>query len=296
MRILFAADQHVYSAHALQALKKLAENTWADLTFMGVLDKSQEQAAQPGAAVAAAHPVLEALARYRDTFLSHWPAGESPYAPTRQAHEWISLRPGLWEHMQVARGAMKELKVRVRFGQTAQEILAAAREEGCSLIVMGCTGGDQCLWRDDPAVPQKVVDGAGVSVLLVKEAAPIRKLFMCLDDSDVTQDALEMVNQMASITGADLDVVGLTKGGGIKREVFPWLNAVYDYYKGKGVPTNIRFSEIDEFQQFISSQVTEGLLALWLGKKSLLSRLFQKKTDSIGHFVSTCRTSVLVLR
>ncbi|SMC16501.1 Nucleotide-binding universal stress protein, UspA family [Desulfacinum hydrothermale DSM 13146] len=296
MRILFAADQHPYSAHALQVLAKLAENTWADLTFLGVLDKSMEQAAAPGTVPAHTHPTLEALARYRDAFLTHWPEGNSPYAPTRQQHEWIRLRQGLWEHLQVARGAMKELKIRVRFGPTASEILAAAEEDACSLIVMGCTPGEQCLWQDDPQVPQKVVDGAEVSVLLVKEAVPIRKLFLCLDESDITQDALEMMNQMASITGAELEVVGLTKAGGIKREVFPWLNAVYDYYKGKGVPANIRFSETDDFQQFISSQVTEGLLALWLGKKSPLSRLFKKKTDSIGHFVSTCRTSVMVLR
>lgn len=296
MRILFAADQYHYSAHALEALAKLAENTWADLTFVGVLNKSLGRSVAPGAAGTNTHALPGALTRYRDEFLARWPKGDSPYTPTRQQHEWISLRQGLWEHMQVARGSMKELKVRLRFGQTASEILAAAEEEASSLIVMGCTGGDACLWQDDPSVPQKVVDGAAVSVLLVKEAAPIRKLYMCLDDSDITQDALEMVNQMVSITGAELNVVGLTKEGGIKTQVFPWLSAVHDYYNGKGVPCHIRFSEIDAFQEFISSQVTEGLLALWLGKKSILSRLFQKKADSIGHFVSRCRTSVLVLR
>ncbi|ROR02993.1 universal stress protein [Desulfosoma caldarium] len=296
MRILFAADQYRYSAHALEALVKLAQNTWADLTFVGVINKSVDRSLAPGSAEVGTHALPGALARYRDDFLARWPKGDSPYAPTQQQHEWIQLRQGVWEYFQVARGSMKQLKVRLRFGQTASEILATAEEEASSLIVMGCTGGDACLWQDDPSVPQKVVDGATVSVLLVKEAAPIRKLYMCLDDSGITQDALEMVNQMVSITEAELDVVGLTKGGGIKTQVYPWLKVVSDYYNSKGVPCHIRFREIDAFQEFISSQVTEGLLALWLGKKSLLSRLFQKKTDSIGHFVSRCRTSVLVLR
>ncbi len=296
MRILFAADRHLYSAYAVEMLTRLAENTWADVTLLGVLPKEKERPASPGSSTDLDDPLLDALIRYREKFLAHWPSGESPYAPTRTQYEWISLKPGLWEQMLVNRGALKDLKVRIRFGQPVQEILNAAQEDGCSLILMGCTGGDSCLWSDFPATPQKVVSDAPVSVFLVKEAAPIRKIFLCLDDSDITQEALEMVNQMVSINSAELDVVGLTKGGGIKREVFPWLSAVYDYYRNKGIPANIRFSEIEDFQNFISSEVTEGMLALWLGKQSLLSRLFQKKKDSIEHFVKTCKTSVLVLR
>ena len=37
MRILFAGDEHPYSAYALKEVVRLAMNTWADVTLLGVL-------------------------------------------------------------------------------------------------------------------------------------------------------------------------------------------------------------------------------------------------------------------
>jgi K+-sensing histidine kinase KdpD len=36
MRILVAVDQHPYSAHVVKDVAKLAGNTWADVTLLGV--------------------------------------------------------------------------------------------------------------------------------------------------------------------------------------------------------------------------------------------------------------------
>ena len=36
MRILFAGDEHGYSEYAIRETAKLAMNTWADVTLLGV--------------------------------------------------------------------------------------------------------------------------------------------------------------------------------------------------------------------------------------------------------------------
>ncbi|HSQ83718.1 MAG TPA: hypothetical protein VLM43_03240 [Desulfobacterales bacterium] len=42
MRILLAVDQQPYSAHAVNDVAKLAGNTWADVTLLGVGPKTTE--------------------------------------------------------------------------------------------------------------------------------------------------------------------------------------------------------------------------------------------------------------
>jgi nucleotide-binding universal stress UspA family protein len=42
MRILLAVDQKPYSAHAVDDVAKLAGNTWADVTLLGVGPKATE--------------------------------------------------------------------------------------------------------------------------------------------------------------------------------------------------------------------------------------------------------------
>jgi hypothetical protein len=53
-------------------------------------------------------------------------------------------------------------------------------------------------------------------------------------------------------------------------------------------------TEVSDFERFISKEVGQDLLALWVGKKSLLSHIFSR--DWVGRFVSKCQTSVLVMR
>ena len=103
-----------------------------------------------------------------------------------------------------------------------------------------------------------------------------------------------MINQMATIHSAGIELIGLTKGMGIKADVYPWLEKVFEYLENKGLDVALNYREISDFEPFIRSEVKEGLLALWMGKKSLLDRFFSK--SSIGRFIKTCRTSVLVLR
>jgi nucleotide-binding universal stress UspA family protein len=288
MRILFAADEHPYSEYALQVLIKLAMNTWADVTLLGI-HPSARATSWPGSA-----PIGRALQHYRDLFLNSWDKDASPYETQEGKYEWLPLKEGLWEEMKVIRGRKKEFKVRMRSGKPASEIMGESAEEGTDLIVLGCTKGENCAWDKFRSVPQEVVGNSACSVLLVKEEQPVERILACLDQGYISQESLEMINQMITIHGARLELVGLSQNGDMDRSVYTRLIEIGDYYSDRDVEVKTLLTEVGDFERFISKEVGRDLLALWVGKKSLLSRFFSR--DWVGRFVSKCQTSVLVMR
>jgi hypothetical protein len=194
----------------------------------------------------------------------------------------------------VNRGAKKDVTVRLRSGNEAQEILAEAREEESDLIVLGCTKGKQCLWKSSAPVPQKVVNDADCSVLLVKEKQPISRILACLDQSYISQESLELINQMATIHQAGVELIGMSQSGDMKKDVYRRLIEIGDYYEDRQIKVNTQLTDIGDFESLVGSELKQDLLALWMGRKSLLDRVFPR--DWVGRFVSKCQTSVLVLR
>ncbi len=286
MKILFAADEQPYSAYALTEVTRLALNTWADVTIMGV--------AGAGAPPDSGQPLPQALHRYREVFLQGAEEGGSPYSLSNYRYEWVARPGGRWEEMLVARGTKKDLQVVLRAGAEAQEILAEARAEESDLIVLGCTQGKQCVWGAGSPVPQQVVNDADCSVLLVKEQQPITRILACLDQSYISQDSLEIINQMATLHGAQLELIGLSSEGGLKKDVYRRLIEIGDYYEDRQIKVSTRLTEIAEFENTVAQELKQDLLALWMGKKSLLDRFFPR--DWAGRFVGKCPTSVLVMR
>jgi nucleotide-binding universal stress UspA family protein len=292
MKILFAADEHPYSAYALKEVIRLAMNTWSDVTLM---------AAAPGlsleegrAAALSDHPLLQALQHYREAFLKSWETEDSPYARKNWQHEWVPLKNGLWEELLVCRGDKRDVRVCFRNGSAIPEILTEARNDESDLIVLGCTKGKQCIWHGTAPVPQKVVNDADCSVLLVKEEQPITRILACLDQSYISQDSLEMINQLATIHGAQLQLIGLSQSGDMKKDVYRRLIEIGDYYDDRQIKVTTQLTEIDDFENFVAHELKQDLLALWLGRKSLLDRFFPR--DWVGRFVSKCQTSVLAMR
>ncbi len=288
MKILFAGDEYPYSSYALNEAVRLAMNTWADVTLMAVA--TSEDAAQMGED----HILAQALHGYRETFLAAAGGEDSPYAVGPPRYEWISLGGGRWEELLVTRGAKRDVKVRLRIGGVAQEILAEAQSEESDLIVLGCTKGKQCVWQDAAPLPQRVVNEADCSVLLVKEEQPFNRILACLDQSYISQDSLEMINQMATLHGSQLELIGLSQEGTMKKDVYRRLIEIGDYYEDRQIKVTTRLTEIAEFENFIDKELQQDLLALWMGKKSLLDRFYPR--DWAGRFVSKCQTSVLVMR
>lgn len=285
MRILFAGDEHPYSEYALKETIKLAMNTWADVTLLGV-----SQATNP----AADAPVGKALRGYRDTFLNSWSREDSPYILGEGKYEWVPVKNGVVEEMKVLTGRKKDFKVRLRSGAPAREILSESQEDGSDLIVLGCAKGDKCEWANSLAAPQQVVDDADCSVLLVKEQQPVTRIVACLDQGYISQESLEMINQMITIHNARLDLIGLSQNGDMEKSVYTRLIEIGDYYNDRQVEINTHLMDVSDFEQLIAQEIKQDLLALWLGKKSLLSRFFSR--GWVGRFVSKCPTTVLVMR
>jgi hypothetical protein len=288
MKILFAGDEYPYSAYALNEAVRLAMNTWADVTLVAV--SPAEAAVQLGED----HILAQALHGYRQTFLAGAGGEGSPFALGTPRYEWIPVKGSRWEELLVSRGAKRDVTVCLRIGNVAQEILAEAREEESDLIVLGCTKGGQCSWEGAAPVPQRVVNDADCSVLLVKEEQPIRRILACLDQSYISQDSLEMINQMATLHGAQLELIGLSQEGSMKKDVYRRLIEIGDYYEDRQIKVTTRLTEIADFESLIDQELQQDLLALWMGKKSLLDRFFPR--DWAGRFVSKCQTSVLVMR
>jgi hypothetical protein len=295
MRVLFAGDEEHYSEYALKEVVRLATNTWADVTLLGVVAEGTGREAGSVTSIGPAQPrLVQAFGEYRELFLNAWGSDGSPYAVKDWQYEWVPLKSGLWEQLRVSRGVKKDLKMRLRTGDIAGEILAEAREDGIDLIVLGCTKGERCLWRGGLTVPQKVVAEASCSVLLVKEDQPTRRILACLDQTGVSQESLEMINQMASIHKAELQLVGLTREGGMKPEAYTRLIELGDYYSDRKIPVDTKLMEIPAFTDSLARETQQDLLALWMGKKSLLELFFPR--EWVGKLISTCPSSVLVLR
>ncbi len=295
MRVLFAGDERHYSQYALEEVVRLAMNTWADVTLLGVAPEGLgREAGAGGGGATPRQPLVKALGSYRDSFLNAWGDEGSPYAVKDWQFEWIPLKSGLWEQLRVSRGARKDLRIRLRGGDIATEILAEAREEGIDLIVIGCTKGERCLWQGGLAVPQKVANDAGCSVLLVKEDKPTTRILACLDQASISQESLEMINQMATIHKAQLQLVGLTKEGGMKTDAYTRLIELGDYYSERQIPVTTKLVAMPELADSLAQETEKDLLALWMGKKSLLEHFFPR--DWVEKFISSSPTSVLVLR
>jgi nucleotide-binding universal stress UspA family protein len=289
MKILFAADEHAYSAYALKEVIRLALNTWSDVTLMAVAP-GETTSPNPD------HPLVKALEGYRDLFLKSAEVEGSPYARKEYRHEWLPLRSGGWEELLVCRGEKRDVRVCLRAGSAAQEIVAQAREEETDLLVLGCSRGTDCTWQGagGAQVPQKVVSDADCSVFLVKEEQPLNRILACLDQSYISQESLEVINQMATIHEASVELIGLSPSGDLKKDVYRRLIEIGDYYEDRQIKVKTQITDIGDLESLIESSLKEDLLALWMGRKSLLDRVFPR--DWVGRFVSKCQTSVLVLR
>ena len=297
MRILVALDQHSYSNRAVREAAKLAMNTWADVTLLGICPKTapkRQPSKKESAQVALEHPITKALGNHRQEFLGYFQGKDSPYNPQKSKNEFVEVKRHVWEELFADRGAIKDLKIRIRQGNPAKAILAESYEEGIDLVVIGCDKDKKCLWENAANVPQKIANDAACSVLVVKEEATANKIVCCLDHDTVSQESLEMINQMVTFHKAELEIIGLTEGARLKVEVERKVDAILQYYTARQIMPLIQLVEPSAFESFVSREAQRSLMALWMGEKSILEKIFPPK--KVGKLVRTSQSSVLILR
>lgn len=297
MRILIAVDENPYSAHAVDKVAKFAANTWANVTLLAVQSKTalkREVSDDPSAAPAPAGALAKMLRTYRERFLSYFKNEECPYLQRHFRYELLETRRGMWEELYVSRSARKDLKVRLRIGNPAKQILAESREEESDLIVLGCNSSKGCIWDDAPTLPQKLVTDADCSVLIVKEEIDIKKIVCCLDHDKVSHQSLEMINQLVTLHQARLEIVGLTEGAGLRGEVEKKLDVILRYYTARKLEPLVEVVEVSALGSFISQEAQWGMMALWMGRRSILETLFPRRR--VTTLVRESKSSVLILR
>jgi nucleotide-binding universal stress UspA family protein len=293
MRILVAVDQYPYSAHVVKDVAKLAGNTWADVTLLGVGPKAMDIGRSSNRA-GIKHPLIEKLKKYRRTFLEHFEKEESPYEKRSCSYEFIEVKSGIWEELYVCRGARKDLRIVLRAGNPVKEILAQTQEDGSDLVAMGCYREGDCQWEGGLNLPQKVANNATCSVLVVKQEKQIRKIVCCLDQENISQKSIEMINQMVTLYQTDLEIVGLTDKVALKPKVEKNLEAILKYYNARQIKAWIKLVETASLESFISQEAKRSMMALWLGEQSMLTKMFPR--GKVEKLIQGSQSSVLLLR
>lgn len=294
MKILVAVDTTPQSAFVVEEVARLAGSTYADVTMLGIEPAPPKN--QPSLAATDRpddlHPLVRALRSHRENFMAHFKAEESPYRETAFSQELVEIQKGLWEDLRVCRGALKRLVSRIRPGNPARAILLEARESPCDLIVVGTmaahTGGE--ISRS----VKKVIRETDASVLMVSETKQPRRIVACLDHDQISQSSLEMINQMVTLYQADLEIVGLTGNDGLTGEVDRKMSQILKYYASNGITALVRLVAQRSLVSFAAQAAQQDLVALWMGRQSLLHRLIPPK--GVDRLLDAAATSLLILR
>ncbi|MCF8106030.1 MAG: universal stress protein [Desulfohalobiaceae bacterium] len=294
MKILVALDTTSQGDFLVQEVARLAGNTWADVTLLGIEPEETQNERRLNATdrIAEDHPLVQALRKHRDCFLVHLPEEASPYAQTNCSFELVGEGKGLWEDLKVCRGRHKQLLTRIRPGNPAKAVLAEVRQDPCDLIVIGSDAAAAGSEIGRPA--RKVIREADTTVLVVAEAKQPRRIVACLDHDQVSQPSLEMINQMVTLYQADLEIVGLTTSGGLPDEVDSKMGQILKYYAANGIKALVRLVSETSLQAFAEERARENLVALWMGRQSLLRRFIPPR--SLDRILTSADSSVLILR
>jgi len=290
MRIITAFDNHSYSARIVSEVAKLAANTWADMTMLGV--QSSATGNTPESALA------NKLKHYRNDFLAQFDGRELPYDGSADSLEFKKRKDNLWELIGYSQEGdfRKKLLIKIRAGEPVKAILAEASEQESDLIVLGCTKGLDCQWNGQTDLPQRVAKSADCSTLVIKEKKSPDTITCFLDQTYVSQASLEMVNQVVTLYNAELKIIGLTdsKGVGGNEKVETRMAEILRYYADRKINAWIKLVRPEELEEYVAQVSRENMVALWMGKKSLLSKIFSR--DLVGKLVNSSQSSVLILR
>ena len=284
MRVLFAADEHPYSADALSQVARLGENTWPDITFLGISTPPKGAPPPSGASGikdSTTAPIYSVLETYQKQFLGYFDPATSPYSQSQPENG-------------VNTGIHKQIITKVREGNPAKKILEEAQMDGSDLIVIGCSAQKNCSWEDAGNVPLKVARDAVSSVWVIKEDKKFNKVLCCLDHDNISQESLEMVSQMVTLFRADLDIVVLTEGENIQEKIEKKLSWLINYYSARDIFPYIELVKLASLETFISQQARWGLMAMWMGKKSILERVFP--SNKVSRLLKANESSLLLLR
>ena len=116
----------------------------------------------------------------------------------------------------------------------------------------------------------------------------------CLDHDQVSQPSLEMINQMVTLYNAKLTLVGLSDGLQLKAEVEKKMDVLLRFYHERGIDPWVELVEFASLDSFITEASRWGLMALWMGRKSILEKALPR--SKVNKLIKGGDASVLILR
>jgi nucleotide-binding universal stress UspA family protein len=284
MKILVALDAKDYSKKIIKDVARLARNTLADLTLLGVQDKHTDPPSQG---------LVKTLLKYRDDICSYFDAEDMLYGDLSSEEfdrgnnkDWILKTKG-----------RKECTLRISAGSVARQTVAVAAEIQADLIILGCSGKLGCEWDGEMNVPLRVAKDAPCAVLVIKQPKNANQIVSILDHSIVSQDSLELINQMVTLHDAGLKIVGVhEKKGGNKQDQLMETRMVelLKYYNEKEIGAWVKLIDSQDLKEYVTLSSRDSIVALWMGKESLIKKLFSIST--VDKLLETTRSSLLILR
>ncbi len=283
MKILVALDRQKYSRHILKKVARLARNTLADLVFMGVQENGNHKPNQS---------LVDSLLRYRQDVCSFFNPDELPYGSPVSA-EFTAIRQGDWI---LGSDGMKELVLRIASGSAARLVPAVAAELEADLIIMGCSGELGCEWEGEMNVPLRIAKDAPCSVLVIKQPTRSDQIISILDQSVVSQDSLELINQLVTLHGSGLKIVGVKEkmAGSRQSEMERRMIELVRYYNNRDVDAWVKLISSRDVKEYVINSSRTAIVALWLGKQSLLQKLFP--LTMVDKLLENTSSSLLILR
>lgn len=287
MRILLAVDDQAYSTQIIPEVANLSANTWADITILSVQTAKGELD----------NNRAELLRDYKDKFLAQVNDEEGfPYHKPTGKEDFVQVTGG-WKGLQPSREGSKSCSLKIRCGvNTYKEIISEAKDLGADLIIMGASLSE-CQWHSEVLnLPQKVAREAGCSVLVMKQPLATNKLIGCLDQSQVSQESLEMINQLVTLHQADIKIVALTgpKGFSGKGDIEGQMGDILTYYSARNIKAWLQLVEENDLEEYVAKASKEGMVAVWMGKASIFKKLFSQ--NLVEKLLGSSQSSVLILR
>jgi len=279
MKILVVTNSDKYSIDAVREGARIAANTWADVTLLVSQDLKENELS----------PSLKIIvADYMQMFLGP----DTPYGKM-SADSFRETGAGTWECETV--GGKKLLKALIHSGRRMDEdILSIARESGTDFLIIGATAQDQPQWGGDVHLPSKIATEADCSVLVVKESQDPQTVVACLDHDQISQESLEIINQLVTLHNAELKIVGIAGAKGLNDIVQKKMNEVVQYYNARNIRALVKMVPGDELEGFVGQSAESGLISIWYGKKSLFRKIFFK--DRIKQLIDNAPHAALVLK
>lgn len=284
MKILVALDAKEYSKNILKEVARLAQNTLADIIFLGVRDSGGAQKPQS--------LMTNTLIKYRHDVCNYFNPEELPYGEL-PSEEFSRLEQGDWV---LSSKGMKEFTLRISSGSVARQVVTVAAEMECDLVILGCSGKLGCEWDGEMNVPLRIAKDASCSVLVIKQPKRSDQIVSILDQSIVSQDSLELVNQLVTLHEAGLKIVGVKEkmAGSKQDEMEKRMIELIRYYNERGIDAWVKLIGGSEVKEYVTVSSREAIVALWLGKQSLLKKLFS--LGMVDKLLENTRSSLLILR